>query len=41
MKSDLKDCSCLVPQMRRVRGEVVEGQKAMEAGFGYFSSPIM
>lgn len=36
MKSDLKDCSCLVSQMRQVRGDVVKGQKAVEAGLGIF-----
>lgn len=30
MKSDLKDCGCLISQMRQVRGEAVEGQKAVD-----------
>lgn len=36
MKSDLKDCSCSISQMRQVRGDVVRGQEAVEAGLGIF-----
>lgn len=32
MKSDLKDCSCLISQMRQVRGDVGKGQEAVETG---------
>lgn len=40
MKSDLKDCSRLISQMRQVRGDVVKGQKAVEAGLGIFLLPL-
>lgn len=39
MKSDLKDCSCLISQMKQVRGDVVKGQEAVEAGWGIFLLP--
>lgn len=39
MKSDLKDCSCLISQMRQVRGDAVEGQEAVGAGLGVFLFP--
>lgn len=40
MRSDLKDCSCLISQMRQVRGDAVEGQEAGGAGLGVFLSPL-
>lgn len=40
MKSDLKDCSCLISQMRQVRGDVVKGQKAVEELLGIFLLPL-
>lgn len=39
MKSDLKDCSCSISQMRQARGDVVKGQTAVEAGLGVFLLP--
>lgn len=39
MKSDLKDCSCSISQMRQARVGVVEGQQAAESRPGIFFLP--
>jgi len=39
MKSDLKDCSGLISQMRQARGDVAKGHKAVEAGLGILLLP--
>lgn len=41
MKSDLKDCSCLISQMRQVRGDVVKEAGGSGSGLRDFSSPII
>lgn len=41
MKSDLKDCSCLISQMRQVRGDVVKEAGGSGSRLRDFSSPII
>lgn len=40
MKSDLKDCSCLISQMRQVRRDVVKEAGGSGSKLRDFSSPI-